>query len=97
MDLREGIVELVDLRNFKVLHTWNPDIDEFNDLVEQVDEFKFLERDSNNNRFMLIHPAITGKGELIFVRVIFAPFKSFNNNSIWICTKFSGNSSFWYK
>ena len=65
-DLDEGVVELIDLRNFKVLHTWNPDIDEFNDLVEQVDEFKFLERDSNNNRYMLIHPAITGKGELIF-------------------------------
>jgi hypothetical protein len=41
-DLEEGIVELVDLRNFKVLHTWNPDIDAFNDLVEQVDEFKYL-------------------------------------------------------
>ena len=65
-DLEEGVVELVDLRNFKVLHTWNPDIDEFNDLVEQVDEFKVLERDSNNNRFMLIHPFITKKGELIF-------------------------------
>jgi len=65
-DLEEGVVELVDLRNFKVLHTWNPDIDEFNDLVEQVDEFKFLERDANNNRFMLINPVITRKGELIF-------------------------------
>ena len=29
-DLNEGIVELVDLTNFKVLHTWNPDIDKFN-------------------------------------------------------------------
>jgi len=65
-DLEEGVVELVDLRNFKVLHTWNPDIDEFNDLVEQVDEFKFLERDANNNRFILKNPVITRKGELIF-------------------------------
>ena len=29
-DLQEGIVELVDLTNFEVLHTWNPDIDQFN-------------------------------------------------------------------
>ena len=65
-DLEEGVVELVDLRNFKVLHTWNPDIDEFNDLVEQVDEFKFLERDANNNRFLLKNPVITRDGELIF-------------------------------
>ena len=26
----EGMVELIDLTNFKVLHTWNPDIDKFN-------------------------------------------------------------------
>jgi hypothetical protein len=49
-DLQEGVVELVDLRNFEVLHTWNPDIDAFNDLVEQVDEFKYLNRDKNNSR-----------------------------------------------
>ena len=29
---KEGVVELVDLRNFEVLHTWNPDIDALNDL-----------------------------------------------------------------
>ena len=48
-DLREGIVELVDLTNFKVLHTWNPDIDKFNKSVEKVDEFKYLYRDVNNS------------------------------------------------
>ena len=29
-DLAQGIVELVDLMNFKILHTWNPDINKFN-------------------------------------------------------------------
>jgi hypothetical protein len=28
-DLKEGIIELVDLTNFKVLHNWNPDIDSY--------------------------------------------------------------------
>ena len=65
-DLQEGVVELVDLRNFKILHTWNPDIDAFNDLVEQVDEFKYLERDGNNKRSMLMHPYLTNRGELLF-------------------------------
>jgi hypothetical protein len=37
-NLQEGVVELVDLKTFEVLHTWNPDIDSFNDLVEQNDE-----------------------------------------------------------
>ena len=41
-NLKEGIVELVDLTNFQVLHTWNPDIDKFNKSVKKVDEFKYL-------------------------------------------------------
>lgn len=65
-DLREGVVELIDLTNFEVLHTWNPDIDAFNNLVEQVDEFKFLERNLNNSRHLLYHPMLTEKGNLIF-------------------------------
>ena len=65
-DLQEGVVELVDLTNFKVLHTWNPDIDAFNDLVEQVDDFKYLNRDKNNSRSNLIHPKLLQDGHLLF-------------------------------
>ena len=65
-DLKEGVVELVDLRNFEILHTWNPDIDAFNDLVEQTNEFKYLQRDLNNSRHLLYHPVLTMKGDLIF-------------------------------
>ena len=39
-DLREGIVELIDLKKFSVLHTWNPDIDAFNRSIKKIDEFK---------------------------------------------------------
>lgn len=65
-DSNEGIAELVDLRNFQVLHTWNPDIDAFNDLVEPVDEFENFKRDYNNKRARLIHPKLTTNGELLF-------------------------------
>ena len=65
-DLKEGVVELVDLRTFEILHSWNPDIDAFNDLVEKVDEFKYLQRDANNSRHLLYHPVLTNKGDLIF-------------------------------
>ncbi len=65
-DLEEGVVELVDLTNFEVLHTWNPDIDAFNDLVEQVEEFKYLRRDSNNKRTLLMSPKLTSDGGLLF-------------------------------
>ena len=67
-DLKEGVVELVDLRNFQVLHTWNPDIDQFNKLVKQVDEFEFLERDRNNHRNRLLHPKLLENGGLIFTQ-----------------------------
>ena len=65
-DLGEGVVELIDLRTFEILHTWNPDIDAFNDLVEQVYEFKYLNRDGNNKRSMLMHPNLNDNGELLF-------------------------------
>ena len=65
-DLKEGIVELVDLTNFKVLHTWNPDIDEFNQSVKKVGEFKHIKRDNNNFRQILLHPKLTKDGGLLF-------------------------------
>ena len=65
-DLNEGIVELIDLRSFNVLHTWNPDFDHLNSLIEHVDEFKFLDRDNNNSRASLFHPKLTEDGGLIF-------------------------------
>jgi len=65
-NLSEGIVELVDLKNFEILHTWNPDIDSFNALVEKVDEFEHLDRDDNNQRKILAHPSITNNGGLLF-------------------------------
>ena len=65
-DLREGIVELVDLKNFKVLHTWNPDIDKINKSVDGIDEFKYLSRDANNSRMVLRHPLLLKDGGLVF-------------------------------
>ena len=65
-DLQEGIVELIDLTNFQVLHAWNPDINAFNNMVEQVDEFKNLDRDENNKRSILLHPNLDSNGGLLF-------------------------------
>ena len=64
-DLKEGIVELVDLTTFKVLHTWNPDINAFNQLILKIDEFKYMDRDQNNSRQLLIHPKLIRDGGLI--------------------------------
>ena len=64
--IEEGVIELVDLTNFNVLHTWNPDIDAFNDSIEQVDEFKDIDRDHNNHRQTLQYPKLTDDGGLLF-------------------------------
>lgn len=65
-DQDEAIVELVDLRNFKVLQTWNPDFDEINRTIEKVNEFKFINRDGNDIRQILVHPKLTSDGALLF-------------------------------
>ncbi len=65
-DLKEGIVELVDLTNFKVLHTWNPDIDKFNKSLKNSEEFKYINRDRNNSRMLFRHPILLNDGGLVF-------------------------------
>ena len=62
--IKQGIVELVDLRTFSIQHTWNPDYDEYNAAFNKVDEFKFLERDKPDSRALPVHPLMTAKGEL---------------------------------
>ncbi len=64
-DLKEGVVELIDLTTFEIVHTWNPDIDAFNALVEQVDEFENIVRDGNDRRQRLFHPKLTKDGGLL--------------------------------
>ena len=66
-DLQEGVVELIDLRTFKILHSWNPDIDLLNSLIDTTnEEFKYLQRDSSNKRSLLVHPILLNNGELMF-------------------------------
>ena len=66
-DLEESVVEIIDLRSFKTLHTWNPDIDQINSLVDKKNpEFKDLPRDKNNFIYLILHPFLTDNGELIF-------------------------------
>ena len=65
-NLKQGIVELVDLTNFKVLHVWNPDIDAFNDLLEQEDEFETLLSSFDDESSYFRHAKLTAGGGLLF-------------------------------
>ncbi len=63
---KQSIVELVDLENFNVIHTWKPEIDKFHEPVKKIGQFKNLERDRNKKRFRIIHPIMTKDGGIIF-------------------------------
>ena len=82
-DLEEGVVELVDLRTFKILHTWNPDIDLFNSLIDTSrKEFENLKRDNNNKRNLLYSPMFMDNGGLV---ILSEPLRKINSCSdlVW--------------
>lgn len=65
--LTEAVVDLVDLRNFKVLHTWNPSVSEMNAQIDLTKpEFVNLERDAPEKRYRIMHPLLTDDGGLVF-------------------------------
>ena len=51
--LDDCIVELVDLRNFETLHTWNPDLDAMEDLIDL------------GRKTSLLHPIMESDGSLV--------------------------------
>lgn len=68
-DLKEAVVELVDLRTFETLHVWNPDMDDLNSAVPAVNEFERLKIDNADNRDLMMHPLLMTGGELVFQRI----------------------------
>lgn len=66
-ELQRNVVEIVDLNDFSVLHTFNPDINQINSKTDTSRaEFKNLLRDKKPKRYFFWNPLITGDGDLIF-------------------------------
>ena len=66
-DIGRSIVELRDLNNFDIIHSYLPNIEniyEKTDLTKE--EFVNLKEEKGINRFYMMHPLITVDGELIF-------------------------------
>ncbi|MEK9780541.1 MAG: arylsulfotransferase family protein [Gammaproteobacteria bacterium] len=82
-DIRQGVVELIDLRSFETLHTWNPDINILNSLVLESAENSYLQRDNNDSISILRHPQLTADGGLLFLYI--GPLRKVNHCSklIW--------------
>lgn len=65
--MQEGVVELIDLTNFSVVHTWNPDIDFINSFVDNSNpHFKRIEVDHSERRYRAYYPILMNDGSLIF-------------------------------
>ena len=63
--LNRSIVEIIDLYDFKVLHTYKHDIDEMNKKVQNIKEFPRINIDNAPIRFRYMHPVILKDGSLI--------------------------------
>ena len=85
-DLKEGIVELVDLRNFQTLHTWNIDVDTVWDNLKKNNGSKWRDifKDNNDKRYQYTHPLLLNDGSILFADN--SPLIKINkkNKVVWI-------------
>ena len=64
--LGESVIELVDLTDFSVIHTWNPDISEAHSKTDlRKEEFQDLIRDRSEQRYLIMHPYLNSDGSII--------------------------------
>ncbi len=80
-----SIVDVIDLNNFRVIHTYKHNIDEMNTQVKNIKEFPRLKIDNSPIRFRYIHPLILDDGSLISEGGSSIAHKiDFCSNLIWI-------------
>ncbi len=70
-DRKESVVELVDLRNFEIIHHWNPDLDLINKAIVETPKIdqQFLDEQTVNYadyRAMIWHPMLLENGNLLY-------------------------------
>jgi hypothetical protein len=83
--LSRSIVEIINLENFKVIHTYKHDILTMNNQVQNIKEFSKLKIDDSPIRFEYRHPLILNDGSLISDSDYSIGFKiDFCSNLEWI-------------
>ena len=60
-----SVVEIIDLKNFEILHIYEHDISEMNNKTKNLEEFPTLKLDNSPVRFLYRHPLILADGSLI--------------------------------
>ena len=83
--LSRSVVDIIDLNNFEVIHTYKHDINEMNNQVRNIDKFPNLKVDNSQIRFQYFHPLLLEDGSLISSSTKSLLFKiDFCSNLKWI-------------
>ena len=61
---KRSLVELVEVKSGKILHTWKPDINKINTFSKLPKKIN-LKRDNSINRYQMYHPVLLSNGDLI--------------------------------
>jgi len=62
---KRSIVELIEIKSNKIIHSWLPDIDKINSFSELPKQFN-LKRNYSLKRYRIIHPLLLENGDLVF-------------------------------
>ena len=85
LSLSRSIVEIIDLNNFEVIHTYKHDIAEMNDQVTNSAKFPRLKIDNSPTRFQYQHSLLLDDGSLISTNAYYPIFKiDICSNLKWI-------------
>ena len=83
--LSRSVVDIVDLNNFEVIHTYKHDINEMNNQVTNTKEFLRIKIDDSPIRFEYAHPVLLEDGSIISGKHYSIRFKiDFCSNLQWI-------------
>ena len=83
--LNRSVIDLVDLNNFEIIHTYSHDINAMHDQISNRDEFEEVFKDDAPIRFEYRHPLLLEDGSIISDSDYSVEFKiDFCSNLIWI-------------
>ena len=84
-NLERSVVEVIELNNFKIIHTYKHDILEMYKRIKNMKEFARLTTDDSPIRFEYRHPLILNDGSLISDSDYSPEFKiDFCSNLVWL-------------
>ena len=83
--LSRSVIDVIDLNNFEIIHTYKHDIDEMNKQVENIEEFPLIKINHSPIRFLYANPLLFDDGSIISGAHYSIRFKiDFCSNLQWI-------------